>query len=93
MPVNPQSSLVITSLNWVPEFARGHVRDYRARWACEELGLDYAERLVGTPRPDDYYHDQPWGQVPALHDGDVEFFESGAIMLHIAEKGEAVAAR
>ena len=88
MPVNPHSSLVITGLNWVPEFARGHVRDYRARWACEELGLDYAERLVGTPRPADYYHDQPWGQVPALHDGDVEFFESGAIMLHLAEKGE-----
>ncbi|CAM3063197.1 Glutathione S-transferase [Sphingomonas antarctica] len=90
MPVDPSSPLVITSLAWVPEFARGHVRDYRARWACEELGLDYAERLVGTPRPDSYYHDQPWGQVPALHDGDIELFESGAIMLHLAEKGETL---
>ncbi len=90
MPVNPQSSLVITALDWVPEFARGHVRDYRARWACEELGLDYAEKLMPTPRPESYFHDQPWGQVPALHDGDVEVFESGAIMLHLAEKGEAL---
>lgn len=87
MPVNPDSPLVITAFKWVPSFAQGQVRDYRARWACEEIGLDYAERLIDVQnKPKSYFADQPWGQVPVLHDGGVEMFESGAIMLHLAQK-------
>ena len=87
MPVNPASRLEITAFDWVPDFARGFVRDLRPRWACEEIGLDYAERLISAmDRPADHYRLQPWGQVPVLRDGDVTLFESGAIMLHLAAK-------
>ncbi len=87
MSVDPNSPIVITAFAWVPKFAQGQVRDYRARWACEEIGLDYAERLLSGPtRPDGYYDEQPWGQVPVLSDNGVELFESGAILLHLAQK-------
>lgn len=88
MPVNPKSSLTITAFAWVPPFAQGQVRDLRVRWACEEIELDYAERLLDatTARPDSYYREQPWGQVPVLNDNGIEIFESGAILLHLAEK-------
>jgi glutathione S-transferase len=78
----------ITGFNWVPEFARGYVRDLRPRWACEEIGLPYAMRLISPvpPKPADYFHEQPWGQVPVLHDGGVQLFESGAILLHLGER-------
>lgn len=90
MPVDPNAPLVITGLAWAPDFARGYVRDFRARWACEEIGLPYAERLIELRggKPESYFHEQPWGQVPVIHDGGVRFFESGAAMLHIAEKDE-----
>lgn len=78
----------ITGFNWVPDFARGYVRDLRPRWACEEIGLPYAMRLISPvpPKPASYFREQPWGQVPVLHDGEVRLFESGAILLHLAEK-------
>src|SRR3546814_11883433 len=43
MPVNPNATITITAFDWVPDFARGFVRDLRPRWACEEMGIDYAE--------------------------------------------------
>lgn len=85
MAVDPAAPLRITALGWVPEFARGKVRDLRARWACEELGLDYSERLIDPrAKPAAYFAEQPWGQVPVLEDGDVRVFESGAILLHLS---------
>jgi len=85
----------ITGFNWVPEFARGYVRDLRPRWACEEIGLPYAMRLISPvpPKPAAYFHEQPWGQVPVLHDGDVQLFESGAILLHLGERDERLLPR
>jgi glutathione S-transferase len=86
MPVDPNAQIEITAFDWVPDFARGLVRDLRPRWACEELGLDYRERLISARnRPEWYFAEQPWGQVPVLRDGDVHLFESGAILLHLAE--------
>ena len=81
-------TIEITGFNWVPEFARGYVRDLRPRWACEEVGLTYAMRLISPvpPKPAAYFHEQPWGQVPVLHDDDVQLFESGAILLHLGER-------
>lgn len=94
MPVDPDAPVVITAFDWVPDFARGFVRDLRPRWACEEIGLPYAERLISAvDRPADHFRDQPWGQVPVLHDGDLCLFESGAILLHIAEKDERLLPR
>ena len=94
MPISPDSPITITSLDWVPDFARGFVRDLRPRWACEEMGIDYAERLISTvDRPAAHFLDQPWGQVPVLQDGAVRRFESGAILLHLAERDEALLPR
>ncbi len=86
------SRIVVTAFRWVPPFAQGLVRDLRVRWALGEAGLDYEERLIG---PEDqatvgYRRQQPFGQVPVLeHDGLV-LFESGAIVMHIAERSSAL---
>lgn len=87
MAVDPQASLVITAFDWVPDFARGFVRDLRPRWACEEIGLPYAERLISAvARPAEHFRDQPWGQVPVIDDNGIRLFESGAILLHLGER-------
>jgi glutathione S-transferase len=88
-------SIEITAFNWVPDFARGFVRDLRPRWACEEAGLPYTTRLISPmpPKPADYFHEQPWGQVPVLHDDGIQLFESGAILLHLGEKDERLLPR
>jgi glutathione S-transferase len=78
----------------VPPFARGLVRDLRVRWALEEAGLPYRVTLVGDAEgaipPAAYRAIQPFGQVPAIADGDLTLFESGAIVLHVAERSEAL---
>lgn len=83
-------TITISAFKWVPDFAQGFVRDLRPRWACEEIGLGYEERLLDatTRRPDSYYREQPWGQVPVLDDNGIAVFESGAILLHLAEQDE-----
>lgn len=93
MPIDPTSSLEITAFEWVPSFAQGQVRDLRPRWACEEYNLPYKVRLISAiERPEWYYEDQPWGQVPFVRDGDVGIFESGATLIHLAEKAGALPA-
>lgn len=89
------AQLQITGFDWVPDFARGFVRDLRPRWACEEIGLPYSMRLLNAaaPRPDCYFREQPWGQVPVLADDGLALFESGAILLHIGEKDERLLPR
>jgi glutathione S-transferase len=88
MPVDPNAAVRITAFSWVPEFARGHVRDIRVRWALEEAGVPYAVRKLEATgeRPADYFAEQPWGQVPSYRDEEVQLFESGAIVLHVARK-------
>ncbi|MEG3180923.1 glutathione S-transferase family protein [Sphingomonas sp. LT1P40] len=85
----------ITGFDWVPDFAKGFVRDLRPRWACEEIGLPYEMRLLNAaaPRPDSYFQEQPWGQVPAMVDEQLHLFESGAILLHLGEKDERLLPR
>jgi glutathione S-transferase len=90
MPVNPNAAIEITAFRWVPEFAQGVVRDLRARWALEEAGLDYKVQLLGQERPADYICEQPFDQVPILREGEVQIFESGAIVQYIGEKSEAL---
>src|SRR5688572_962785 len=81
---------VVTAFNWVPEFARGLVRDLRVRWALEEIGRAYDTELLSarSPRPEDYLARQPFDQVPAFSDGDLEIFETGAILLYLGEHDE-----
>jgi glutathione S-transferase len=93
MPLNPNASIEITGFRWVPEFAQGVVRDLRARWAMEEAGLDYKVRLLDQERPREYLKEQPFDQVPILRDGDVQIFETGAIVQYIGEKSEALLPR
>ncbi|WP_229726663.1 glutathione S-transferase family protein [Sphingomonas alpina] len=85
-------SIEITAFRWVPDFARGLVRDIRVRWALAEAGLPYRVRLLDatTQRPADYFHEQPFGQVPVFVEGDLGLFESGAIVLHIGERSDAL---
>ena len=93
MPVNPNAAIEITAFLWVPDFARGLVRDLRARWALEEAGLDYRVRLVGQERPPEYLVEQPFDQVPCFSDGVVRIFETGAIVQYIGEQSEALLPR
>lgn len=83
----------VSAFRWVPDFAQGYVRDLRVRWALEEAGLPYEAVLLGMDdkNGEDYRAWQPFGQVPAYRDDEVEMFESGAIVLHIAEKSEVLA--
>jgi glutathione S-transferase len=85
-------SITVSAYNWVPEFARGLVRDLRVRWALEEAGRDYSVRLLDArvARPADYLEEQPFGQVPSYSDEEVRMFESGAILLHIGESCETL---
>jgi glutathione S-transferase len=84
--------ITISAFQWVPDFARGQVRDLRARWALEEAGLPYRTRLLGKGDQDraDYRALQPFGQVPMLEEDGFALFESGAIVLYVAERSEAL---
>jgi glutathione S-transferase len=87
-------TLTIWTLDWVPDGPRGFVRDLRLRWAAEEAGLTYAVRTVRfEDRETNHLDRQPFGQVPFLADGDVRIFESGACLLHLARKSEALMPR
>lgn len=83
----------VTAFPWVPPFAQGFVRDLRIRWALEEAGLPYEVALLAPGETDSeaYRQRQPFGQVPAWRDDAVDMFESGAIVLHIAEQSEVLA--
>jgi glutathione S-transferase len=74
------------------EFVQGQVRDLRARWALEEAGLPYKTRLLelGDQDKPDYRALQPFGQVPILEENGLVLFESGAIVLHVGERSEAL---
>lgn len=88
------SGLIIWTLDWVPEGPRGFVRDLRLRWACEEAGLAYAVRTIPFDgRETNHLSQQPFGQVPFLSDGELEMFESGAGLLHLARKHEKLMPR
>ena len=83
--------VTIWTLAWVPEMPRGFVRDLRLRWACEEAGIPYAVRTVAfEDRHTNHLDRQPFGQVPMLEDGDLRLFESGACVLHLARRSEAL---
>ena len=83
------SGLTIWTYDWVPQGPRGFVRDLRLRWACEEAGLRYAVRTIPFDgRETNHLAQQPFGQIPFLKDDDVELFESGACLLHLARKSE-----
>lgn len=95
MPVDPNATIEITAYSWVPPGARGLVKDLRVRWALEEIGLPYRVRLFDhrTAEAETRMPDQPFGQVPAFFEGDVRMFESGAIVLYLAERSDILMSR
>lgn len=88
----PMKGITVSAFNWVPPFARGLVRDLRVRWALEEADLPYTAQLISLQDKDSagYRERQPFGQVPAFSQDGIQLFESGAIVLHIAEQSEVL---
>ena len=82
----------ITAFESSPDRGKGHARDMRVRWALEEVGLPYDVRLVSFAAMKQPAHLalHPFGQIPTYEDGDLTLFESGAIVLHIAERHEGL---
>jgi glutathione S-transferase len=78
----------ITAFEQSPDRGRGLARDMRVRWALEEAGQPYEVRLVSFDEMKEPAHLalHPFGQIPTYEEGDLALFESGAIILHIAEQ-------
>jgi glutathione S-transferase len=81
-------SPTITAFKTSPDRGRGLARDMRVRWALEEVGQPYDVRLVtfGEMKQAAHLALNPFGQIPTYEDGDLALFESGAIVLHLAER-------
>jgi glutathione S-transferase len=92
MEEDEMTKIKVSAFPWVPPFAQGLVRDLRVRWALEEAGLTYEERLLDSDykTSKSYRALQPFGQVPAYEEDGLVLFESGAIILHVAERSEAL---
>lgn len=86
------SKLTLTAFDWVPDFAQGHVRDLRVRWALEEAGFPYEVEVMaqGAQRAPAHLRRQPFGQIPTLEIDGLSLFESGAILWRIAEADDAL---
>ena len=78
----------ITAFKQSPDRGRGLARDMRVRWALEEVGQPYDVRLVSFDEMKKPAHRalHPFGQIPTYEEGDLALFESGAIVLHIAQR-------
>ena len=81
-------SPTITAFAQSPDRGRGLARDMRVRWAFEEVGQAYDVRLLsfGEMKQPAHRALHPFGQIPTYEDGDLVLFESGAIVLHIAQR-------
>jgi glutathione S-transferase len=80
-------TIVITAFERSPDGGKGLARDTRVRWALEEAGLPYEVRLVSFQAMKEPAHLalHPFGQIPTYEEGDLVLFETGAIVLHIAQ--------
>ena len=81
-------TVTITAFERSPDRGRGLARDMRVRWALEEVGQPYEVRLLSFKalREPAHLSLQPFGQIPSFEEGDLALFESGAIVLHVAER-------
>ena len=85
-------TIVITAFERSPDGGKGLARDTRVRWALEEVGQPYEVRLVSFRAKKEPAHLRlhPFGLIPTYEEGDLALFETGAIVLHIAEHGEGL---
>lgn len=81
-------SITITAFERSPDGGKGLARDTRVRWALEEAGQPYDVRYVSFQAMKEPAHLclHPFGQIPTYEEGDLALFETGAIVLHIAEQ-------
>jgi glutathione S-transferase len=81
-------TITITAFERSPDGGKGLARDTRVRWALEEVGQPYEVRLVsfGAIKKPQHLKLHPFGQIPTYEEGDLALFETGAIVLHIAER-------
>ncbi|MDH6166438.1 glutathione S-transferase [Variovorax boronicumulans] len=81
-------TITITAFERSPDGGKGLARDTRVRWALEEAGLPYEVRLVSFRAMKEAAHLalHPFGQIPTYEEGELALFETGAIVLHIAER-------
>ncbi len=84
LPITP----TITVFEHSPDGGKGLARDMRVRWALEEVGQPYKVRLVSFGAMKEPAHRvlHPFGQIPTYEEGTLTLFESGAIVLHVAER-------
>src|ERR1700756_4380641 len=85
---SPVMTPTITAFERSPDRGRGLARDMRVRWAFEEVGQPYDVRLLSFDEMKQPAHLRlhPFGKIPTYEEGDLALFESGAIVLHIAER-------
>ena len=81
-------TITITAFERSPDGGKGLARDTRVRWALEEVRQPYEVRLVSFRAMKEAAHLalHPFGQIPTYEEGDLALFETGAIVLHIAER-------
>ncbi|HEX8572321.1 MAG TPA: glutathione S-transferase family protein [Allosphingosinicella sp.] len=81
-------TVTITAFESSPDRGQGLARDMRVRWALEEAGQPYRVRLLSfaAMKAPEHRRLHPFGQIPTFEEGDLALFESGAIVLHIAER-------
>jgi glutathione S-transferase len=81
-------TVTITAFERSPDGGKGLARDTRVRWALEEVGQPYQVRLVSFRAMKEPAHRalHPFGQIPTYEEGELVLFETGAIVLHIAER-------
>src|SRR3982750_1342976 len=81
-------TITITAFERSPDGGQGLARDTRVRWALEEGGQPYQVRLVSFQAMKQPAHlaVHPFGQIPTYEEGDLALFETGAIVLHIAQR-------
>ena len=81
-------TITITAFERSPDGGKGLARDTRVRWALEEVGQPYEVRLVSFKAMKEPAHLalHPFGQIPTYQEGELVLFETGAIVLHIAQR-------
>jgi len=81
-------TITITAFERSPDGGKGLARDTRVRWALEEAGQAYQVRLVSFKAMKQPAHLalHPFGKIPTYEEGDLVLFETGAIVLHIAQR-------
>jgi glutathione S-transferase len=81
-------TITITAFERAPDGGKGLARDTRVRWALEEVGKPYEVRLVSFRTMKELARRalHPFGPIPTYDEGDLSLFETGAIVLHIAER-------